>query len=143
MADSSSTTGSIPVQNQDWLVGNPSGIGAAAAMWIGSAGVLILGVILLNPRLIEYDAAPLALPAALIAWRFLAAIASPRRTILYFTLSFVAVNAIALTGWQIWKLTEGPLLVVLFAAGAYTLLRPRSGRVHDERAEAEAVLVRA
>ncbi len=45
MADSSSTTGSIPVQNQDWLVGNPSGIGAAAAMWIGSAGVLILGVI--------------------------------------------------------------------------------------------------
>ena len=110
------------------------------AQWIP---VLILGVILLNPRLIEYDAAPLALPAALIAWRFLAAIASPRRTILYFTLSFVAVNAIALTGWQIWKLTEGPLLVVLFAAGAYTLLRPRSGRVHDERAEAEAVLVRA
>src|ERR1700689_1581337 len=45
MADSSSTAGSIPVQNQDWLVGNPSGAGTAAALWIGSAGLLILGVI--------------------------------------------------------------------------------------------------
>src|SRR5580704_15343989 len=45
MADDRSTTGSIPVQHQDWLVGNPSVAGAAAAMWIGSAGLLILGVI--------------------------------------------------------------------------------------------------
>jgi hypothetical protein len=112
----------------------------ALAQWIP---VLMLGVVLLNPRLIEYDAAPLALPAALIAWRFLAAIVPPRRTILYFTLLFIAVNAIALTGWQIWKLTEGPLLVALFAAGAYTLLRSRSVPVHEERQETEALLVRA
>src|SRR5580692_6564802 len=45
MADSSSTAGSLPLQNQDWLVGNPSVAGAAAALWIGSAGLLILGVI--------------------------------------------------------------------------------------------------
>jgi MFS transporter, DHA1 family, inner membrane transport protein len=45
MADSRSTTGSIPVQSKDWLVGNPSGAGAAAVLWIGSAGLLILGVI--------------------------------------------------------------------------------------------------
>ncbi len=45
MADSRSTAGSTLVQNQDWLVGNPSGAGAAAALWIGSAGLLILGVI--------------------------------------------------------------------------------------------------
>src|ERR1700733_7464628 len=45
MADGSSTAGSAPVQNKDWLVGNPSGAGAAAALWIGSAGLLILGVI--------------------------------------------------------------------------------------------------
>jgi DHA1 family inner membrane transport protein len=45
MADGSSTAGSTPVQNKDWLVGNPSGAGAAAALWIGSAGLLILGVI--------------------------------------------------------------------------------------------------
>src|SRR5580692_10890240 len=45
MAESSSTAGSIPLQNQDWLVGNPSGASTAAALWIGSAGLLILGVI--------------------------------------------------------------------------------------------------
>ena len=45
MADSSSTAGSLPAQNQDWLVGNPSGAGTAAALWVGSAGLLILGVI--------------------------------------------------------------------------------------------------
>ena len=45
MADSRATAGSLPVPNQDWLVGNPSGAGAAAALWIGSAGLLILGVI--------------------------------------------------------------------------------------------------
>ncbi|HXY34769.1 MAG TPA: MFS transporter [Planctomycetaceae bacterium] len=37
--------GATPVQNQDWLVGNPSGVSTAAALWIGSAGLLILGVI--------------------------------------------------------------------------------------------------
>src|SRR5580698_6946781 len=45
MADSDSAAGSLPVQDEDWLVGNPSGAGAAAALWIGSAGLLILGVI--------------------------------------------------------------------------------------------------
>jgi DHA1 family inner membrane transport protein len=45
MADSSSTPGSTPVQHEDWLVGNPSGAATAAALWIGSAGLLILGVI--------------------------------------------------------------------------------------------------
>jgi MFS transporter, DHA1 family, inner membrane transport protein len=45
MADSGSTAGSTPVQNEDWLVGNPSVAATAAALWIGSAGLLILGVI--------------------------------------------------------------------------------------------------
>ncbi len=45
MADSSSTAGSVAEQNKDWLVGSPSGTATAAALWIGSAGLLILGVI--------------------------------------------------------------------------------------------------
>ncbi len=45
MADSQFDSRLPPVQNQDWLVGNPSGAGATAALWIGSAGLLILGVI--------------------------------------------------------------------------------------------------
>jgi MFS family permease len=32
------------MQNQDWLVGNPSGVQVAAALWIGSVGLLILGL---------------------------------------------------------------------------------------------------
>jgi hypothetical protein len=35
----------MPVENEDWLVGNPSVADTAAALWIGSAGLLILGVI--------------------------------------------------------------------------------------------------
>src|ERR1700722_17126514 len=45
MADSTSAPGFIPPENEDWLVGNPSGGGTAAALWIGSASLLILGVI--------------------------------------------------------------------------------------------------
>jgi MFS transporter, DHA1 family, inner membrane transport protein len=35
---------SAPAQNEDWLVGNPSGVQVAAALWIGSVGLLILGL---------------------------------------------------------------------------------------------------
>ena len=35
---------SAPAQNRDWLVGNPSGVQTAAALWIGSVGLLILGL---------------------------------------------------------------------------------------------------
>jgi MFS transporter, DHA1 family, inner membrane transport protein len=45
MADSSSRAGCRPEQNKDWLVGSPSGAGTTAALWIGSTGLLILGVI--------------------------------------------------------------------------------------------------
>jgi MFS transporter, DHA1 family, inner membrane transport protein len=45
MTVSGSTAGSTLGQNRDWLVGNPSGVGVAAALWIGSVGLLILGVL--------------------------------------------------------------------------------------------------
>ncbi len=35
---------SASTPNQDWLVGNPSGVQVAAALWIGSVGLLILGL---------------------------------------------------------------------------------------------------
>jgi hypothetical protein len=83
--------------------------------------VLFVGIILLNPRLIEYDVAPLALPLALIAWRFLAAKLSTGRTILYLSIFFVITNAFALTSWELRKLIDGPLLVVFFLAGCWNL----------------------
>ncbi len=102
------------------------------------APVLIVGVILLNPRLIEYDVAPLALPLALIAWRFCVAVV-PRHPLLAFILVFFGLNTVAQFGWQVWKLTAGPLLVVFFLAGAWTLLRSASSAPATSIAEDEAV----
>lgn len=89
--------------------------------------VLLVGVILLNPRLIEYDVAPLALPLALIAWRFFAernkGRASELRLILSFAALFLTLNVIATQSWEIWKRIDGVLLVLFFAAGAWELLQ--------------------
>ncbi len=85
--------------------------------------VMLVGVVLLNPRLIEYDLAPLALPLAFIGWRSLSAYLRPRRSTVAFALFFLVANAFALTRWTFWKIIEGPLLVIFFVAGSWFLLR--------------------
>jgi hypothetical protein len=85
--------------------------------------VLFTGVILLNPRLIEYDVAPLALPLALIAWRFLAHLTTPAKAILAFAIFFAVTNAFGLYSWDLRKLIDGPLLVVFFLAGSWNLIQ--------------------
>ncbi|MGH9595315.1 MAG: hypothetical protein ACRD3K_00815 [Edaphobacter sp.] len=85
--------------------------------------VLLLGVMLLNPRLIEYDLAPITLLLALIAWRFLATFTTPLRIFLCLALLLVATNFIALQSWELGKLTQGPLLVIYFTVGCVTLLK--------------------
>jgi hypothetical protein len=85
------------------------------------APVLLLGVILLNPRIMEYDVAPVTLPLTLIAWRFFAKFGNTARTILYMAIFFVITNAIAAKGWYVRKLVDAPLLVAVFAAGCWTL----------------------
>lgn len=89
------------------------------------APVLLVGTFLLNPRLLEYDVAAIAIPLAIIAWRVIALFAPSRRILLCFVLLFATVNSLALLNWSMWKLTEGPLLVVFFAAGAWSLFRQR------------------
>ncbi len=89
--------------------------------------VLLLGVILLNPRLIEYDAAPLAIPLAVIAWRFFARYLSTTHTILATVGLFLTLNVIAFQSQEWWKLTEAPLLVVFFVAGVFTLVGKDAG----------------
>jgi hypothetical protein len=85
--------------------------------------VLLVGVILLNPRLIEYDVAPIALPLALIGWRFLATFNRPSKTILIFSVFFAITNAFALYSWDLRKMIDGPLLVLFFIAGSWNLLQ--------------------
>ena len=86
--------------------------------------VLLVGVILLNPRVMEYDVAPLTLLMALIAWRFFARFTTTARTIVCMAVLVAATNAIAAFGWYVRKLVNGPLLVLLFAAGCWMLLNP-------------------
>jgi hypothetical protein len=89
------------------------------------APVLLVGVLLLNPRILEYDEIMVAIPLALVLWRFCATLLTTRPAILLTLAIFFAANAIAYQNWQIWKLTEGPLLVVFFSIGVWTLLHPR------------------
>ena len=65
----------------------------------------------------------IALPLALIAWRFFRAFFQPGGTILCVALLFGLANAIAAVSWDVHKLVDGPLLVVFFAAGSWSLLR--------------------
>jgi hypothetical protein len=88
--------------------------------------VLFVGVILLNPRLIEYDVAPLALPLTLIGWRFLSTFTTPPKTILFLSLFFTVANLITVHSWELRKVIDSPLLVSFFIAGAWDFWRNRS-----------------
>jgi len=89
--------------------------------------VMLLGVILLNPRIKEYDAAPLSLPMAMVAWRLFAHNNTFSRTVLEMSLFFLTINSIATTSPEIWKLTAGILLVGFFIAGSWLLLHEPPG----------------
>ncbi len=85
--------------------------------------VLLLGVILLNPRIMEYDVAPITLLLALIAWRLFARYGTPAKTLLCMAILMAVTNGIAAFGWYIRKLVDGPLLIVMFAVGCWMLVK--------------------
>jgi hypothetical protein len=85
--------------------------------------VLLVGVILLNPRILEYDEIVLAIPLTLIAWRFASPYLRTKPAIAAVAAVFLIANCIAYQSWNIWKLTEGPLLVLFFLLGCWDLLR--------------------
>jgi len=101
--------------------------------------VMLTGVVLLNPRLIEYDLAPLAIPLALIFWRFLLEFTTQARAVALFACGFLGLNLIAGRSWLIWKQTDGALLLLFFLAGCWTLLHrvPVHANSDSRLAEAE------
>jgi hypothetical protein len=105
--------------------------------------VLMVGVILLNPRLIEYDVAPLALPLALIGWRWIRNRTSHKKAAWIAIVVFLLLNATALTSWSLRKAMDGPLLVLFFAAGSYTLIRHASTQADTQASEISAMRVAA
>ncbi len=85
--------------------------------------VLLLGIILLNPRIMEYDAAPVTIPMALIAWRVASAVTQSRVRLVVLAISFVLLNGVSLYSWEWRKAIDGPLLAGLFCGGCWLLLR--------------------
>jgi hypothetical protein len=91
--------------------------------------VMVTGVILLNPRIMQYDYAPVTLFMALILWRTVVSLTSFRRAVVLCSLFFVAINlAVVLidlidTSYFYLKCIEGFLLAGAFAAGCWNLLR--------------------
>jgi len=83
--------------------------------------VMLTGVVLLNPRLIEYDVAPLALPLALVCWRYFSAEHGVKGTLLRAFAVFSCLNLLATHTWTMWKLTEGPLVMALLLVGIASL----------------------
>lgn len=94
--------------------------------------VLLLGIILLNPRIIEYDLAILTIPFALIVWRLFPGLASNRIAALSALTVFVMINVAAYQGWIIWKNIGCILLVSLFSAGAWQLLQLCQSNLLDD-----------
>ncbi len=83
--------------------------------------VLLTGVLLLNPRIMEYDEVFLTIPAALILWRLFRLFLSARRAVCASAAFVVIANLAALQPWNADKLFDSPMLLLLFTLGAWTL----------------------
>ena len=111
--------------------------------------VLITGVILLNPRVIEYDFAPLTLFLALILFRTIASFAGTKRAIVFSFLFFGAINAAVLlvapidTNYTYLNYIQGFVLIGIAAAGFWNLLRQTRGSGRSRSSLADEVAVGA
>lgn len=105
--------------------------------------VMLLGVALLFPRLIEYDLFPFTIAMALLAFRGVRATRHPRTWTSVLLTAWIGANLWA-CGWAgdgrlAWKNIACVLLLSVFAGGCVPLLRViRAGRVVEEKALAGA-----
>jgi hypothetical protein len=88
--------------------------------------VLLVGTILLNPRVMEYDIAPITLPIVLVVWRVLGRGRTLVITSVMMGLYFAIINTLAAQNHvglsnPPWKLTAGITMVAVFAFGSWDL----------------------
>lgn len=91
--------------------------------------VVMIGTILLNPRVMTYDTAPLTVPMAIVLWRVVSHVMRRKAWAVAVTLAvFIGLNAMVLTvGTQdFWKDVECVLMVAAFVAGCVDLIRSGS-----------------
>ncbi len=98
--------------------------------FVSWAPVMLLGVVLLNPRILTYDVAAVSLPMALVAWRSLRGVSRTSRVpvligsafVLLALNVFVEVNEDFVTMLpDAWKYLEMVLMLGIFAAGVQGL----------------------
>lgn len=92
------------------------------------APVLLVGTILLNPRIMEYDLAPITIPVALIVWRVAGRGRGGMRAAVGMAAVFTVINVLASRDHvglsnPPWKLTAGCFVSLVFVAGAWQLFR--------------------
>jgi len=81
--------------------------------------VVLVGTTLLSPRVMEYDTAPVTLAMALIVWRFVGRTRDLSRWVVPACVAaLVVANGFSMDHWRV---TEGIVLVVVFAMGAWGL----------------------
>ena len=91
--------------------------------------LLLIGVVLLNPRIMEYDVAAITIPLALVSWRFIVRrSASLMRSTILWLLFLLVINAFAPFAWKgfapfVGQVVHCLVLVVIFAAGSWDLYR--------------------
>lgn len=85
--------------------------------------VLLVGVILLNPRIMQYDTLPLTIPMLLVTWRVLRQMTTRMWTVVAMCVFFAAANIVAVQNLEWWKDVDGPLLVAVFVSGCWRLWR--------------------
>lgn len=95
------------------------------------APVLLLGTLLLNPRIMEYDIAPMTIPIALIMWRFFASGRKLGPAVLLSAFFLTAINVLA-ARWD-WRAVACLEMLGLFLAGCCDLWQQST--VEPSRAE--------
>jgi len=84
--------------------------------------IVMVGTILLNPRIKEYDIAAITLPMAVLAWRLCGLHSTDREQAWKALTLMLSINWIANSGGETgWLVTECLLLTVLLAGGAWQL----------------------
>lgn len=83
--------------------------------------VLLIGVLLLNPRIRQYDAEAVTLPMAIMAWRFLEErVRGKRYAAILASILFAVSNAFAAFA-NAWNATESILIVTIFSLSIWRL----------------------
>lgn len=99
--------------------------------------LVMVGTILLNPRIMEYDFAPITVFQALLAWRFFSWHSTRMRSIIKMAVLFLAINGFyAITyrpGISEWRPTACLTIVFVFFAGAWVLWRENRGAKEAEQ----------